>query len=149
MNSPGQCELGRDGKKVEGPGLHLGTWPRPEPSVFLSSVSLVPCFVDPPEGMLFSALVGGGGTSIITAAWLEKQRSPSDLPSWLRADFLVDLSQHSGARLLGISHLPDLWNPLSSPPCYLLPPRGSFDGGTLSYKMENLLGRKSLHFIAF
>lgn len=46
--------------------------------------------------MVLSALVGGGGTLTIAAACLEKQRSPSDLPSWLQADFFVDLSSHTG-----------------------------------------------------
>lgn len=124
MNSPGQCELGRDGKKVEEPGSHLGDLAGPGPSVFpfLRVLGPLLCWTLPEEACSSQPQQLGGGTLIITAACLEKQRSPSDLPSWLRADFLVDLSSHPrGARLLGISHLPDLGNPTLPPPCTFFP----------------------------
>lgn len=49
------------GRAQRGQGPTLGTWRRPEPSVFLHSVSSVrPCSAAPPPGMPVSALVGVG-----------------------------------------------------------------------------------------
>lgn len=97
MNSPGQCELGRDGKKVEGPGSHLGDLAEARALCvpFLSVLGPLLCGPSP-RACSSQPWLEEGGTLIITAACLEKQRSPSDLPSWLRADFLVDLSSHPG-----------------------------------------------------